>query len=170
MSVKALYSAIKTKIETDVPEIKTVRLYNNQFDKDNVEMAFPYPCLFIEFTSIEWENEHAGISSSSVAIAFHIGFQSLENENIDFLDTTQKVFNTLNGFTNEKWSPMIRTSEQQDTDHGNVWVWIQNWFVDKLIDCSGFIYKNNQTVTVNTLEFTAELDVDNLVIRTGDGQ
>lgn len=44
-SLKDLYTEIRTELE-DITGIKYVRLWNNQFERENVNEAVPIPLLF----------------------------------------------------------------------------------------------------------------------------
>lgn len=169
MSVLNLYNGIKTAIETDVTEIKTVRLFNNQYTNENVESSLPWPNALIEFQTIEWESKTGGLQSGSVTLNVHIGFKSLKDEDTDFFAVTQKIFLALDGLATTEHSPLKRISETQDIDHDGFFVWQQTYFIDELLDCDNYVHKDMTTTTATDLELTGELDIDNTKIRTGDG-
>ena len=173
MSVSLLYNAIKTKLETDVPELKHVRLFNNQFDNDNIESAFDYPVAFIEFSSMQYNDDSQGLQKAQIDVTIHIGFKSFEDENTSFWNITNKVFGVLNGYAvndgnGTTFEPLKRISEIQDIDHDNVFVW-QQIYQTEILDVCAFIYGDKQKTTATTIQIIRDLDVDNPVIRTGDG-
>lgn len=171
MSVLNLYNDIKTAIQTDVPEIKTVRLFNNQYTNENVESSLPWSNVLIEFQTIEWNSKPGGLQSGTITVNLHIGFKSLKDEDVDFFTITQKVFLALDGLAKMEYSPLKRISEIQDTDHDGFFVWQQTYRIDELLDCDNYVHKDKiQTINPITTEVTIDLDVDNKVIRTGNGQ
>jgi hypothetical protein len=108
--VKAFFEYIKTRINTDVPEIKTVRMWNNQFLHSNEtnnrwdgtksgrigyrnEKAFPYPACFVEFVINDVNNLPMGILDYLMTVRFRFGVESYKFqrlETFDFCDNFRK--------------------------------------------------------------------------------
>ena len=98
--MKALFNYIKARINADVPEIKTVRMWNNQFMHSNGtdsklggaktgyrdEKAFPYPACFIEFQVQETFNYCLGIKDHILTVRMRFGLQSYKFERLDSFD------------------------------------------------------------------------------------
>lgn len=98
--MKPLFNYIKTRINTDVPDIKTVRMWNNQFLHSNGtdnklggakigykdEKAFPYPACFVEFQVIEVFNYGIGIKDFLLTVRFRFGVQAYKFERLDTFD------------------------------------------------------------------------------------
>jgi hypothetical protein len=175
--MKQLYLDIKTKIESDCPEIKLVRLFNNQFERSNNddenlndEQAFPYPCAFIEFPE---DNEPIssgyGARRLNVLVRVHIGFESYLLEDTDVFDIANSVYQALDGWKASASNEFQYEAQRMDYNHNNVYVY-QYDFRTVYADDSNYI-KDKLTLknTSNTLKLNVNLDIDNAIIRTGDG-
>lgn len=134
---KDYYLAVKAKLEsigldpndnTVKPKIKHVRLYNSQFDEIDSENTFPFPCVFVEFTALDWLTKSEGYQEAETTIRLHVGFESVKTEELDVLDLLEDIQAELQGFHDpEYFTPMDRNFEQQDTNHDNVIVWMQDY-------------------------------------------
>ena len=49
-----LYQLVESTLEADATSIKTIGLWNNQFDNEESEKAKDYPAVYVEFTDITW--------------------------------------------------------------------------------------------------------------------
>jgi hypothetical protein len=175
--MKQAYIDIRTRIETECTSIKWVRLFNNQFERSNNdepeqndEQAFPYPCAFIEFIG---DNEQisagAGSKRLNVDVRIHIGFESYELEDLEMFDIVQEVMTALEGYKSTLLSPLTYLAQRMDYNHNNVYIYElefntifeddSNYFDNKLVTSAG----------PHTLLLNKDLDIDNIVIRTGDG-
>lgn len=170
MSKKIAYSEIKAKLE-EITTLKTVRLWNNQVDNDNKEIAFDYPAVFVEFPAIEWESRSYGNQIGVVDVTLYICQKEFRKENINFFDLIDEVYLKIQGFSSEVISSeMQRTNEEQDTEHGNIIIWKQTYSMQ--IEDS---LNNNEiprtVIASGTIkaEITKVIDIDNEIIRTGDG-
>jgi hypothetical protein len=174
-----LYDGIRARILAQVPEITHVRLYNNQFDRSNNdeterndEQAFPYPCAFIEFDEIEFTTATGLLQSFSGIMRIYLGFESYKFEDTYILDLKQKLYKALQGYqvtTTKVYGRTMRRSERQDVDHNNVYVYIQEYAISG--KDSSYSTEDSKVVKdpPTALELTATLDIDNEIIRTGDG-
>ena len=81
---KTLYTEIKTELEA-ITGIKYVRLWNNQFERENVNEAFRYPCCLIEFEPTECRDLLNGVQQYDFVVCIHLGFESYKTEDIDKL-------------------------------------------------------------------------------------
>jgi len=99
--MKAFFNYIKERINDRVPELKTVRMWNNQFmysrgekyvlgSKNNkdyrTEKAFPYPACFIEFQPISYMNRAMGIKDILLVVRFRFGLENYKFEKLEHLD------------------------------------------------------------------------------------
>ena len=167
MAIKDFYNSLKTQIET-VSAVKTVRLFNNQFNKDSEENAWAYPAVFIEFLDINWETTQLANQQGSLTIRLHQGFESYATEDLAILDTLQLINAAVHGYQGASFTALQRTNEEQDTDHNQVIIWRTDYITD-LVDCSATVKKDLVSATVTEIEILKDLDIDNYVIRTGDG-
>jgi len=175
------YNGIRNKILAAVPSITHVRLYNNQFEHSNKdettgndEQAFPYPCIFIEFADIAFTQLTKGLQDFTGTVRIYIGFESYKFEDTDVLDLKQTVFAALQGFqvspTSKSYGRLLRSIETTDTDHNNIYIYIQEYIFSGR-DCDADANSGDQfTTPPTTLELNTDLDIDNIIIRTGDGQ
>lgn len=179
MSVKLnLYNDIET-ILIAIDEIKTVGIFNNQFDREDEEKAKAYPCCFVEFANIGWTqtqqtpirkvNAQKQQKAEGTIVTIHIGFEDLQDETANFKDIDpiiQKVYLALQDLTGDYYSVLNREAERQDTDHNNVIVW--------QMDFSTTMEEVGEEATLKkvdggtlSLEITKNLKIDNDIIRTG---
>ena len=73
-----LFEFIKERINTKLPGFKTVRMFNDQIDKDTVERtekAFRYPAVFIQFVTSEVRNRAVGIQDVVLQVIFHFALE-----------------------------------------------------------------------------------------------
>ena len=101
--MKAFFEYIKARINTEVPAIKTVRMFNNQFVNSNehndrkdgttgsrfgyrTEKPFPYPACFVEFIVNETNNLPLGIKDYLLTVRFRFGIESYKFERLDTFD------------------------------------------------------------------------------------
>lgn len=189
MSVKLdIFNDIVTAIET-LPDIHTVELWNSQLENESDEKPFNFPAVFIEFADIPWTttnlrpsalgtqgnitNEQKG---EGALITLHISFSQLENETVSFplIDPIiDKVYFKIQGLTKEdKYKPLLRVAERQDTDHDRVIDW-QMDFMTLIFQC-GELDADLTKIPGGTLDITIDKDLDIETatqegIRTGDG-
>lgn len=188
MSAKLdIFNDIVTELE-EVSEIETIGIWNNQFDNEAEEISFNFPAVFVEFADIPWisTNQHPSRSGSQGNIAkeqkapgtlitLHIGFSELKDETKSFpdidaiLDTVYFKIQGL-GANKDFYSALLRVAERQDTDHNRVIDW-QMDFSTEMFQC-GELDEDLTKIDARTLDLETDidLDIDNDVIRTGDGE
>lgn len=120
-SLKDLYTEIRTELES-ITGIKYVRLWNNQFERENVNEAFQFPCCLIEFEPTECRDLLNGVQQYDFVVCIHLGFESYKTDDADILDLKQQVYIVLNRFasTTNMFSYLSRESETQNFDHDNI--------------------------------------------------
>lgn len=94
--MKVLFEYLQQTINTRVPEIKTVRMWNNQLRHANEpdgrkEKAFRYPACFIEFIIEEVHNMPLGITDYLLNIRFRFAVEGYKYTRLD-------TFGFLDGF------------------------------------------------------------------------
>jgi hypothetical protein len=165
---KQIFIDVKSKLETDLSGVVfKVDLYNNQFEHEPEERPFKYPAVFIEFSSIEYFDGTSGVQKCELEMTLHCGFHSLV-DTISFLDTIQLIAQSIHKFGGDYFAPFIRISENMDVNHDNVTVW-QIVFRTSLTDENSIVTRDQILTTIDTLELTRDIDIDNIVIRSGDG-
>lgn len=188
MSAKLdIFNDIVTELESKVPEIETTGIWNNQFDNEAGEISFNFPAVFIEFAEIPWTSTNLNPSKvgsqgdvtkeqkgEGALITLHAGFSKLEDETESFptIDALlEKIYFAIQGLGKDKdyYSPLLRVAERQDTDHNRVIDWQQD-FMTTMFQ-SGELNTDLTKIDAGTLELEldTDLDIDNPVIRSGDG-
>lgn len=166
---KQIFLDAKNKLETDlIGIVHKVDLYNNQFEHEPEEKPFKYPAIFIEFSDIQYFDGTSGVQKCELEMTLHCGFHSLV-DTINFLDTIQLISQSIHNFSGDYFSPFIRISENMDVNHDNVTVW-QIVFKCTMTDENSIVTRNQILTTIDTLELTRDLDIDDQVIRSGDGE
>ena len=163
-----LFLAIKARLFDQVKEIKHIRLFNNQFQRDTVEEAYNPDAVFIEFLQLTWVGVARNQQTADTVIRLHINFESLKTEDLEVFERVQKVYLALQGFNGPLFSSMQRVNDEQDTDHDNVIVWKTD-FHTQMQDCTSDPRASLDTFTISQIDIDAQLDIDYEIIRTGDG-
>lgn len=170
--ILTLYQDLKARILAQVPECKTVALWNNQINNhigtDNRENPWRWPAVFIEFSDIDWDDIGEGVQQSDVEITLHQAYKTLKDEDPDLFQFVCKVHVAVNGYTEPEFTALNRLEETQDVNHDNVIDW-QTVYKTKVLDGTGYRHNDSSEATINTLTINVDLDVDNHVIGTGDG-
>lgn len=149
------YDTIKGLI-LDKTNVKTCRLFNNQFDNEDVEDAFEYPAVFIQFVSIPWIAKTQGLQEADSVIRLHIGFHSLRTEEREIFELIEQIHKVLQNYsTADLFGDLNRVNEEQDVDHGNVIVWLAD-YATLITDTSGFRTKGLVLTTIAEADFTRE--------------
>lgn len=155
----ALYTALKTHIETELPAIKSVRLWNNQPNREMVENAFLYPIVFLQFSPIEFRELSKGVQQFDMTVTTHLGFESYKDEDTYVLDLKQQLYAVVQRFRNEYFSRLQRVAERPNFDHDN----IQIYETDYLTTGKDFTVDARATTSA-----TAAPDVDGTIISITD--
>src|ERR1035437_215457 len=89
------YNALVKHINTTLPEIKSVRLWNSQNLNEKVENAFLYPIVFIEFKDQTYTNIGEHVQMFNETVCFHLGFESYKDIDADILTLKQRLHYVL---------------------------------------------------------------------------
>lgn len=160
----AIYNALKARIST-LQSLKYVALWNNQFEREDVNVPFNYPCCFIEFPAADYIENLQGQQQGTMTIALHLGFESYKTEDTDILQLKQDLNQLVHGWSTPYNSRFLRRSEVQSADHTNIQEFIITYTMQ------GFDYSASSQPTteanVNTLITNNDPILDNTIIRTG---
>lgn len=131
--MKLFFNYIKARIETiepnpGEPAFKAVRLWNNQFQKSNVdrkEKAIPYPACFVEFIVNSVNNYALGIKDYFLTVRFRFGVEGYKFERLETFDFCDQFHAAIHMMRPTDESELIFTSFQEvttdfDEDHNNV--------------------------------------------------
>ena len=95
---------ILTELKSRLPDVKTIRMFNNQFirgnDDDfekNDEQAFDYPAVFVELVTDEINNMPLGISHINLTVRLHVAEECYLLEQVDALDLVDTVGRAVKG-------------------------------------------------------------------------
>jgi len=118
-----LFTYLKAEINAKLPEIKTVKLYNNQFESENVENAFLYPAVMLQFQSNGFKELSQGVQQFDMTVTTHLGFESYKSEDTEVLRLKQDLYKIVNRFRNEYFSRLLRVEERPNYNHNNIHVY-----------------------------------------------
>ena len=135
-SIEVLYTALKTKILTDVPAVKTCLLWNNQLPYNEQNISFEFPCVFIEFGTLGIIDLGSGVQMYDCVTTIHIGRQNYELEDLSFFDlksqidlaiTTTRPDNAQVALGVAGWIPLNLESEQVDSNDTSVYHYLMTY-------------------------------------------
>lgn len=164
---KDFYLALRALI-LDNTSVKHCQLYNSQFQEISTENTFLFPCVFIEFTAIEWQTRALGRQEADTTIRLHVGFESLATEELVILDLLDEIHAVLQGFCiADLINPLDRVFEGQDTNHDNVIVWLLDYNT-LLFDNAGNRANKLVLTTLTELEIDADTTTEATKPRLGE--
>ena len=178
--IKDVHKAVQLKLFTDIPYLKTCQEWRNQFDRMEEEIAFDFPCVFIEFNTLNSMSLGQGVSAIDFVMRLHLGFEALDMsnggikyngniilENLDFYDFQNDVHKCLNYFRPAGASALQRQALEQDLDHTNVYDFKMEYIfhgIDQATDVTNGLQETGSPIE---LELDIDLIIDNPDIRTG---
>ncbi|CAB4128236.1 hypothetical protein UFOVP105_26 [uncultured Caudovirales phage] len=165
---KQIFIDIRDRVKTN-NLIKHVALYNSQYKHENVEKVFNFPAVFIEFSRVDYRAETVGVSKIDFEITLHICFNQYV-EDLALFDIVQSTILTVNKWGTDDFTPLQIISEEHDTDHDNTSAWKVLFKCTATDDNTADAKKLVLAGSPRTLELTTDLDIDNLIVRTGDGK
>ena len=160
----AIYNQLKARIST-LQSLKYVALWNNQYEREDVNVAFGYPNCFIEFPAADYIENLQGQQQGTMTIALHLGFESYKTEDTDILQLKQDLNQLIHGWSTPYNSKFLRRSEVQSNDHTNIQEFIITYTMQGF-DYSA-MYAPTTVADVNTLITNNSPQLDNAIIRTG---
>lgn len=171
--MKSVYLAIRSKIETDLPAIKHVRVWNNQlqFIEEQTQIPFLFPAVFVEFLDVAYTQLGGGIQEGLCRLRLHICSEFWngedQEENLEVFDIKDSVYRLLNNWksTTSQTVPFLRTSEEQDTSHTNIYHFIQDYEV-RFNDVAATTPINGVEAEIDTLTLNKEVVITNDIIKT----
>lgn len=120
MSQLVIFNKLKEQLSL-IEGIKHVALWNNQFERENEENAFLYPCCFIEFNNSNFVNLTLGVQQFDSVITIHLGFESYKDEDTFILQLKQDVYKVVHTLQcGVSASKLLRIDERQNFDHDNI--------------------------------------------------
>lgn len=160
----AIYNALKARIST-LQSLKYVALWNNQYERENENVAFGYPNCFIEFPAADYIENLQGQQQGTMTIALHLGFESYKTEDTDILQLKQDLNQLIHGWSTPYNSKFLRRSEVQSADHTNIQEFIITYTMQ------GFDYSASSAPTTEALVATLitnnDPQMEDDIIRSG---
>ena len=159
-----LYNALKTRLEA-ITALKYVALWNNQFEREDVNVSFNYPCAFIEFTDISYVDDLQLRQRCAMTVNIHVGFESYKTEDTSILTLKQTINLALHGKSLPNITKMLRRSETQNFDHTNIQEYIIGYEITGL-DVESLDLPTTEA-QIDTLVTITDPQITNFTIRTG---
>jgi len=173
--LKDFLNDIKQRILSEVPEIKTVRLWNNQIEQLIAQRneSISFPAVFLGFDEgLEWQSKSQKGIQYSEDLALYVrvvGENYVDNTYDDstewgIFDLKESVYKALQSYDPVNASELDRIREQTDESHDSIYIYTQVYRIDKLVDTTAC----PPTTPVDaTLDLTVDLNIENIIIRTG---
>jgi len=182
MSKKILFQSIKQRLKDEVAEFNGVknkpvaelgiRIFNRQDLDPERHNVLPLRFVLVEFSQTEWLQETRGTQKGTVTVTVRVGFNSPNNDKLDesgFFDFEEAVHKALHGFGGDCFTNLQRIADRADENFDHVYIQEIDYSTELTDDSAA---ENNKLIskTISTLKVTKDLDIDNDVIRTGDGK
>ena len=172
-----LIEDIINRVNANLPEFKTVEIFNNNFDKNEQGLndIVKFPALFIGFPEgVSYSDNGAGTQlSEELVLRFYIatsitkGRASNNTTVLDLFDLKQKVYNTFQGYKTDGISTFKRRYEETDEDRTNYYVFVQDWTTN-ILDDTKYVNGGGQEVTLG-LDITDEVIINPDTKQDGNG-
>lgn len=136
---------IMEHLQTSVPTLQFVRIWNNQLDDeaDGKMYDFPKPAAFIEINSPNPHNPlGGGFSQADLEVTVHLVTEDYDMADGTFEQFTQpydlkaQINAALTNYQPTQCSSLMRKSETQDYNHTNLYHYIIT-YICSLIDTEG---------------------------------
>jgi hypothetical protein len=134
---RVLIESILAEIAAELPQFKTVDLFNDQLNKQDAGQidSFSFPALFISFPEgATYTDYTAGVQKSAdVTVRFYIADKltksrlSINKTVLEIMDLKQDVFKVFNGFQSLGAKTFSRIAEETDEQRTNYYVFIQDY-------------------------------------------
>lgn len=155
-----LFYEIENRIRKEIPVIKTVDIWNNQFIRSNgsgsdgrKENIPIYPCCFVEMVPEEFDDVSNGVQNCIYRIRFHIGYWSEKDRDFTIFEVKNKIYKYFHKWTpstKNNFNSLLRRGEIINYDHDNVNEYIMEFTV-RLQD-----FSNNKLGTPRNINVTIQ--------------
>lgn len=128
MSKLTLYNSLKTDLEA-ISGIKHVAMWRNNLERENVEVPFLAPAIFVEFLPSNYRDKGklAVSQEYDLTVRLRIVFESYLDEDTTILTLVDNVWQTVHNSQYGTFGKLLRRNEEQDFDHDNFQVYIQDY-------------------------------------------
>ncbi len=178
MSKKQVFLDIKGLIDIHSKYIKTVEMWNNQVNIESAEkreLPFTMPAVFVSFEELEWQpgNNDKSQRTQNFVIGIRVVIEDYLWNTAEYFDIVSAVNYSLHGRDTTHTTQLQRIAEIQDVDHDNLVIWQINYkcdYIETISAPAGTSDGSSQiTLDIDDIELNKVLDIDDTVIRTGDG-
>ncbi len=166
---RELIDKVIARVKTELPQFKTVDIYNQQFDKQDAGVidSFRFPALFLSFPNGAEYSEYSGKvqKAEDLTVRFYIADEltksrlSISKTVLEIMDLKQEVFKVFHGWGDTNIKTFSRIFEETDEDRTNYYVFIQDYNTN-VTDASNYIDQGTE-VTLG-LDLTPELIINPL--------
>ena len=134
MMRKELYDAIKAKLESDVPEVKHVDLWNHNVEFIEQEDGWGRPAVFVEFGLITWSPYQGNGYRGKGLVNIHLVTDWAEGGQDAAFALSKKVRMALDGMDGETYSGMALAETATNHNHEEILESIDSYAVRYLLD------------------------------------
>ena len=130
-SLKEAITSIITQCK-NIGTVKTVAIWNNQLKLEDEGQMYDFlkPALFVEVRSQQHTPLSQNFSETDLQILLHVVYEKYneldgtQEQNLDVYDFKAAVNFAIVNFKPTQCSQLMKTSEQQDYDHTNIYHYI----------------------------------------------
>lgn len=154
-----LYTGLKADLLTvrsvrsndKIMQFKTVELWRNNIERENIEQPFLRPACFIEFMTSNYMELGKKLQQCDMTVRLHIVFESYKDEDADVLALVDSTWKKIQGGQYGFFGVLKRREETQNFDHDNMQDYIQDYDAGK---CKDYIDEDLVPTEINTLTIT----------------
>lgn len=142
-----------------IPGINYVALFNNQLQNAKEENVF-FPAVYVEvYGGVQYEAGLGDVQYGTTTLRFHIVNESpLQGSEMDIYSLKAKVNEYLQHYTTGEFQPLVRTGEELDTNHDNLYIYkidYQTRFAEVV-----YLDADYDTVTVDEIDVKYDMNDD----------
>ena len=130
---KELYNAIKSKLASDVSEVKHIDLWNQNIEFIDQEDVWERPAVFVEFGKIEWSPFQGGCQRGKGIITIHLVTDWADGGHDAAFDLCHKVHTALDGLSGEDFNGMALLETYTNHNHEEILESIDSYAVRYLL-------------------------------------
>ena len=130
---KELFNAIKSKLASDVPEVKHIDLWNRNIEFIDQEDVWERPAVFVEFGKIEWSPFQGGCQRGKGIITIHLVTDWADGGHDAAFDLCHKVHTALDGLSGKDFNGMALMETNTNHNHEEILESIDSYAVRYLL-------------------------------------
>lgn len=143
---KDILTETMSKLRSDLPDFKTVRVWNGQVEQEKAGeyVAYAKPACFVQLIMNPdgWAALPEGVSSADAGIVFHIVHEYYDaqdgtfEQDLPVFDLADQIIEKFTLFKPSGCGPWAKVNEGQDENHTNIYEY-QVGFLFHFIDTAG---------------------------------